>query len=302
MVCDNILDCVGRTPCLRLKFDEGTVFAKAEFMNPGGSVKDRIIFRILGLAEKEGRLRPGMGVAEATSGNTGISLAIAGAARGYPVTIFMPETASRERRKLLLLLGANMVLTPAQESVGGAVAALEKFVRREPDTFVMNQFTNQENVAAHYHGTGREIWEDMEGDVDCFINGIGSGGTLMGVGSFLKERTTAMHLLAVEPRGAAVLLGHTAKVHSIEGIGDGFLPEIVDPELIDSVMEISNKDAVERATDLARTKGLLVGISAGANLAAAIVMLKKNPGWRIATVLPDRAERYFSTPLFEGAA
>ena len=285
-----------------LSLHDALPLSKAEFMDPGGSVKDRIIVKILGLAEKEGLLRPGMRVAEATSGNTGISLAIAGAVRGYPVTIFMPETASQERRKLLRLLGANMVLTPAQESVGGAVAALKEFVRHSPNTFVMNQFSNQENVAAHYHGTGREIWEDMKGNVDCFINGIGSGGTLMGVGSFLKERTTGLHLLAVEPRGAAALLGHTATPHSIEGIGDGFLPEIVDPRLIDAVMEISDEDAVECATNLARTKGILVGISAGANLAAAIIMLKRNPGWRIATVLPDRAERYFSTPLFQGAA
>ena len=301
MMYDNIMDCIGRTPCLRLEYGPGVIFAKAEFMNPSGSIKDRITERILSNAEREGMLRPGMLIAEATSGNTGISLAMAGAARGYQVAIFMPESASFERRNLLRLLGAEVVLTPAKESVGGAIKALAARVSRSDDIFVVGQFANKENVAAHYHGTGREIWEDMGGDIDCFISGVGSGGTLMGVGAFLKEKNPDMHLLAVEPQGVAALLGHKAKAHRIEGIGDGFIPEILEPGRIDSVVEITDSDAIERAARLARTKGLLVGISSGANLAAAATILEKHPEWRVATILPDRAERYFSTPLFQGA-
>ena len=298
MTFNSVLDCVGSTPCLKVSTENGVVHAKAEFMNPGGSVKDRIIARIVSQAEEEGRLKRGMKVAEATSGNTGISLAMAGAANGYEVTIFMPKTASLERRNLLKLLGAKVELTPAKESVGGAVAALEQFRSTYSDVFVVNQFVNRENIAAHYHGTGTEIWNDVNGKVDCFISGIGSGGTLMGVGSFLKEKAPHVTVIAAEPKGAAALLGHTEACHSIEGIGDGFLPEIVDPALVDEILEISDTDAIDQALHLAQTHGVPVGISSGANLVAANKVLAEHPDWNVVTILPDRAERYFSTPLF----
>lgn len=302
MVFDTILDCVGCTPCLRVKTEHGILHAKAEFMNPSGSIKDRIIARIIKQAEESGALRKGMQLADATSGNTGISLAMAGAARGYNVTIFMPENASHERRNLLRLLGATVVLTPSDKSVGGAVDALNEFRKANPETFVVNQFVNRENVAAHYHGTGSEIWKEMDGNIDCFISGIGSGGTLMGVGSFLKEKSPSIHLLAAEPLGAAALLGHGVRKHCIEGIGDGFLPEIVDPKLVDSIYEITDEEAIRHASRLAQTQGILVGISAGANLAAASRVMEEHPDWRVATILPDRAERYFSTSLFKKVA
>ncbi len=298
MTSDNILQCVGSTPCLSLELEEGVVHAKAEFMNPSGSVKDRVAARIIELAISEGTLRPGMRIAEASSGNMGISLAMAGAACGYKVTIYMCETASLERRNLLRLLGAELVLTPAHESVGGAVEALRLDAASDPDVFLVNQFGNRENIAAHYSGTGMEIWEALDGNVDCFVSGIGSGGTLMGVGSYLRERNPDVHLVAVEPKGAAALLGHKPKIHSIEGIGDGFLPDIVDPKLIDSLIEISDSKAVEYALNLAKGKGIFVGMSSGANLAAASMIMKEHPEWRVATILPDRAERYFSTILF----
>lgn len=298
MIFDNVLECVGSTPCLALSLGKNIVHAKAEFMNPSGSVKDRVAARIIDLAIKDGSLRPGMRIAEASSGNMGISLAMAGAACGYGVTIYMCETASVERRNLMRMLGADVILTPAHKSVGGAVEALRNDAVSDPNVFLVNQFANKENILAHYNGTGKEIWDDMDGNIDCFINGIGSGGTLMGVGTYLRERNPDVHLIAVEPKGAAALLGHKPKLHSIEGIGDGFLPEIVDPESIDSIIEISDAQAIEYAQKLAREKGIFIGMSAGANLAAAAMVMKEHPDWRVATILPDRAERYFSTQLF----
>ncbi|WP_320175454.1 cysteine synthase family protein [Maridesulfovibrio sp.] len=298
MILENVLKCVGNTPCFGLNLGNGIVHAKAEFMNPSGSVKDRVAARIIDLAIKDGSLRPGMCIAEASSGNMGISLAMAGAAYGYDVTIYMCETASIERRNLMRMLGANVILTPAHQSVGGAVEALKVDAVSNPNLFLVNQFSNKENILAHYNGTGKEIWADTDGKIDCFINGIGSGGTLMGVGSYLRERNPDVHLIAVEPKGAAALLGHKPKIHSIEGIGDGFLPEIVDPQSIDSIIEISDSQAIKYAHMLAREMGIFVGMSAGANLAAAVMIMEEHPDWRVATILPDRAERYFSTQLF----
>lgn len=298
MIFDNVLKCVGNTPCLALKLGENLVHAKAEFMNPSGSVKDRVAARIIDLAINDGSLRPGMCIAEASSGNMGISLAMAGAACGYDVTIYMCETASVERRNIMRMLGANVILTPAHQSVGGAVEALRVDAASDPNLFLVNQFGNNENILAHYNGTGKEIWEDTGGNIDCFINGIGSGGTMMGVGTYLRERNPDIRLIAVEPKGAASLLGHKPKIHSIEGIGDGFLPDIVKPEYIDAIQEISDAQAIDYARKLARDKGIFIGMSAGANLAAAEIVMNEHPDWRIATILPDRAERYFSTQLF----
>lgn len=294
----SIMDCIGHTPCLELVMEGGTVFAKAEFLNPGGSIKDRIIRHILDSAEQDGRLVHGMHIAEASSGNTGIALAMAGAAMGYKVTIFMPETASLERQKMIRHLGAQVVLTPAKESVGGAVGALQQLIENEEGVFTVGQFVNTQNIQAHYRTTARELWGDVSCNVDCFISGIGSGGTLMGVGLYLKERSPDIHILAVEPKGASALLGQVNALHRIEGIGDGFVPEILQPSLIDNILEIEDELAMKYAGELARSHGVLAGISSGANLAAAAQVAQQHPEWRIATILPDRAERYFSTDLF----
>ncbi|WP_290918556.1 cysteine synthase family protein [Halodesulfovibrio sp.] len=294
----SIMDCIGHTPCLELNMQGGTVFAKAEFLNPGGSIKDRIIRHILDNAEQEGRLTHGTHIAEASSGNTGIALAMAGAAMGYKVTIFMPETASLERQKMIRHLGAEVVLTPAGESVGGAVDALHRLIAEEGDIFTVGQFVNKENIQAHYRTTARELWEDVSCNVDCFISGIGSGGTLMGVGLYLKEKQPNIHIAAVEPKGASALLGQANSLHRIEGIGDGFIPEILQPSIISNIIEIQDDVAMKYAADLAKSHGILAGISSGANLAAAAQIAKEHPEWRIATILPDRAERYFSTGLF----
>jgi len=258
MTLENILMYVGNTPCLNLGLEVGNLFAKAEFMNPSGSIKDRVAARIITHAIKQGALRPGMRIAEASSGNMGISLAMAGAACGYGVTIYMCETASVERRNILRMLGAELILTPARENVGGAVEALKRAAASDHDLFLVNQFGNEENIAAHYHGTGKELWEDMDGSIDCFISGIGSGGTMMGVGTYLRERNPDVQLVAVEPKGAAALLGHKPKLHGIEGIGDGFLPEIVEPQSIDTIIEVTDSEAVAHALGLARSKGIFV--------------------------------------------
>lgn len=300
MVATSILDCVGHTPCLKIAVPGGSVFAKAEFLNPGGSVKDRVVRHILDEAERAGELKPDMRIAEATSGNTGIALAMAGAARGYMVTIFMPETASLERQKMIRYLGAELVLTPAEESVSGAVNALQALLDRDQNVFTICQFCNRNNIAAHYLTTAEELWKELDGKIDCFISGVGSGGTLMGVAQFLKERSSSVSVVAVDPKGASVLLGHKAACHKIEGIGDGFIPEILDPGVIDRIVEIDEREAVRFAARLARQQGVMAGISSGANLAAASLILREHPDWRVSTLLPDRAERYFSTELFAG--
>lgn len=294
----SIMDCIGQTPCLELTMQGVTVHAKAEFLNPGGSIKDRIIRHILDNAEVEGRLTHGMHIAEASSGNTGIALAMIGAAKGYDVTIFMPETASLERQKMIRHLGAEVVLTPAKQSVGGAVDALHALIEKESNIFTVGQFVNLENIQAHYRTTARELWQDVSGNVDCFISGIGSGGTLMGVGQYLKEQLPEVTIIAVEPQGASALLGQSSMQHRIEGIGDGFIPEILKPEMISQIVEVDDEVAMQYAGNLAKTHGILAGVSSGANLAAAAKIAKEHPDWRIATILPDRAERYFSTDLF----
>lgn len=294
----SIMDCIGQTPCLELNMKGGSVYAKAEFLNPGGSIKDRIIRHILDNAEAKGRLTRGMHIAEASSGNTGIALAMVGAAKGYQVTIFMPENASVERQKMIRHLGATVVLTPAEKSVGGAVDALQELISSNENIFTVGQFVNKENIQAHYRTTARELWEDVSRDVDCFISGIGSGGTLMGVGLYLKEQSPDISIVAVEPKGASALLGHASALHRIEGIGDGFIPEILQPDLISRIVEIDDELAMQSASNLAKSHGVLAGISSGANLAAAALVAEEHPEWRIATILPDRAERYFSTDLF----
>jgi cysteine synthase A len=294
MLTDNILDLIGNTPLLRFKGEN--IFAKAEFLNPGGSIKDRVALAMIEGAERDGRLRPGSVIMEPTSGNTGIGVALVGRLKGYRVRIVMPEGMSEERKKLILALGAELILTPDKEGIGGAVERVRQMAAADANIFVPQQFENPDNPRCHYQDTAHELWRQMSGEVDGFIAGVGSGGTLQGVGKFLKERRPGVKIVAVEPKNVAALLGHEPGLHQIQGIGDGFIPAILDVKMVDDVIEVTDEDAIETTRQLGRDYGLLVGISSGANVWAARQLAKKITG-NIATVLPDRAERYFSTAL-----
>lgn len=294
MLTDNILNLIGNTPLIRLRGER--VFAKAEFLNPGGSIKDRVALAMLEGAERDGRLKPDSIIVEPTSGNTGIGIALVGRLKGYKVRIVMPENMSSERKKLIVALGGELELTPAQESIGGAVRRVREIQESDPRVFVPQQFENQDNPKVHYSETALELWRQMSSDVDCFVAGVGSGGTLQGVGKFLKEHKPGVRIVAVEPKNVSALLGHEPGLHQIQGIGDGFIPAILDVSMVDEVIEVSDEDAIETTRQLGRDFGLLVGISSGANVWAARQLASRIPG-NIATVLPDRAERYFSTSL-----
>jgi len=294
MLTQNILSLIGNTPLLQLP--GGRVYAKAEFLNPGGSIKDRVALAMLEGAERDGKLKPDSIVVEPTSGNTGIGLALVGRLKGYKVRVVMPEGMSDERKKLVNALGAELVLTPDSEGIAGAVKRVEEMKKADPRIYVPQQFENPDNPLAHYLWTAVELWRQMEGKIDCFIAGVGSGGTLQGVGKFLKERKPGVKVIAVEPKNVSALLGHEPGLHQIQGIGDGFVPAILDVSLVDDVIEVTDDDAIEETRSLGRDHGLLVGISSGANVWAARRLAERMDG-NIATVLPDRAERYFSTAL-----
>ena len=294
MLTDNILTLIGNTPLIRLK--EEPIFAKAEFLNPGGSIKDRVALAMIEGAEARGLLKPDSIIVEPTSGNTGIGVALVGRLKGYRVRIVMPENMSEERKRLIRALGAELVLTPAIESIAGAVARVNRFKAEDPRVFVLQQFENPDNPRVHYEETAHELWRQMNGDVSCFVAGVGSGGTLQGVGRFLREHKPGVKLVAVEPKNVSALLGHEPGLHQIQGIGDGFIPAILDVSMIDDVIEVTDEQAVETTRQLSRDHGLLVGISSGANVWAARQLSRIVHG-PIATVLPDRAERYFSTAL-----
>ncbi len=294
MLTDNILSLIGNTPLLRLKGEH--IYAKAEFLNPGGSIKDRVALAMLEGAERDGRLKPNSIIVEPTSGNTGIGVALVGRLKGYHVRIVMPEGMSEERKKLIKALGAELVLTPDRESLGGAVRRVREMAAEDPRLFVPQQFENPDNPRVHYAETATELWRQMNGDIACFVAGVGSGGTLQGVGKFLREHKPEVRLVAVEPKNVSALLGHEPGLHQIQGIGDGFIPAILDVKLVDEVVEVTDEDAIETTRQLGRDFGLLVGISSGANVWAARQLAKRIPG-NIATILPDRAERYFSTAL-----
>ena len=298
----NILDKIGSTPILSVGFEgdnSANIFAKVESLNPGGSIKDRVAIFIIGEAEKKGTLKKGMTVMEATSGNTGISVAMAGLVKGYPVKIVMPENMSDERKKIIKALNAELILTPRHKNIAGAVEKLNEIRNSDNNIFVVDQFNNPDNSRAHYLTTGPEIWEGLDHCVDIFVSGLGSGGTLMGVGRFLKMKNPDVVIVAVEPKHSSALLGHEPGLHKIEGIGDGFIPDIVDPTIIDEIIEVEDDDAILTSKRLAKEKGLLVGISSGANVWGAMEIQKKFGGDKIiATILADRAERYFSTELF----
>lgn len=294
MLTDNILELIGNTPLLRLKGER--VFAKAEFLNPGGSIKDRIALAMLEAARRDGKLHDDSIIVEPTSGNTGIGLALVGRLMGYPVRIVMPEGMSEERKKLIKALGADLVLVPDREGIAGAVRRVEQMAAEDSRVFVPQQFENPENPKVHYEHTARELWRQMGGQIDCFVAGVGSGGTLQGVGKFLKEQKKDVKIVAVEPENRSALLGHEPGLHQIQGIGDGFVPAVLDVSLVDDVVEVSDEAAIETTRQLGRDFGLLVGISSGANVWAARKLTERIDG-NIATVLPDRAERYFSTAL-----
>lgn len=298
---------IGHTPLVRInhltKGLKATVLAKIEGRNPAYSVKCRIGAAMIWDAEKSGKLKPGMQVIEPTSGNTGIALAFVCAAKGYPLTLTMPDTMSIERRMLLKAFGANLVLTPGAEGMPGAIAKAEE-IARDPNYFLPQQFKNPANPAIHVKTTGPEIWEDTDGNVDIFIAGVGTGGTITGVTRYFKEvRGKKIQSIAVEPTGSPVLSGGPRGKHKIQGIGAGFIPDILDMKLVDEVMQITDEEALEMAPRVAREEGILCGISCGAAMAAALKVAARpeNAGKTIVVILPDSGERYLSTPMFEFA-
>jgi len=298
---------IGKTPLVELtniekKYDlKAKLFAKVEFFNPGGSVKDRVAKAMLDDAKEKGILTSESVIIEPTSGNTGIGLALMAVARGYRCIIVMPDTMSMERRMLMKAYGAELVLTEGAKGMAGAIAKAEELAKEIPHSFIPGQFDNPANAKAHYLTTGPEIYEDMEGQVDIFVAGVGTGGTLTGTGRYLKEQKPDVKVVAVEPESSAVLSGKPAGSHMLQGIGAGFIPKVLDTSVYDEVMPVSNEDAFAIGKMLGRTEGILVGISAGAALFAALELAKKeeNAGKNIVVLLPDTGDRYLSTTLFE---
>ncbi len=307
-VYDNIVDTIGATPLVRLDKlarDEGakaTIIGKCEFFNPLGSVKDRIGFAMIEAAEKDGRIQPGATLVEPTSGNTGIALAFVAAAKGYRLILTMPESMSLERRKMLLLLGAQLVLTPAELGMKGAIAKAQELAAETDGAIILQQFENPANPDIHRRTTAEEIWADTGGDIDYLVSGIGTGGTLTGCAQVLKNRKPDIRFIAVEPEDSPILSGGTPGPHKIQGIGAGFVPEILDTEAIDEIIKIGNESAFAMARKAAKMEGLAVGISSGAALAAALELGARDgmEGKTVVTVLPDFADRYLSTAMFDG--
>jgi cysteine synthase A len=303
---DDATKLIGNTPLVKLNHLteglEATVLGKLEFYNPANSVKDRIGVSIIDAAEASGELKEGGTIVEGTSGNTGIALAWVGAARGYKVVLAMPETMSKERRALLRAYGAELVLTPGAEGMKGAVAAAEKIAAERPGAVLARQFANEANPKIHRETTAEEIWADTDGNVDILVAGIGTGGTITGVGQVLKDRNPDIKVVAVEPEESPILNGGAPGPHKIQGIGANFVPEILDTKVYDEVIDINLATAIETARRSAQEEGLLVGTSSGAALSAALQVAKRpeNAGKTIVVIVPDFGERYLSTPLFEG--
>ena len=297
---------IGKTPLLELthiekKFDlKAKILAKLEYFNPAGSVKDRIAKAILDDAEASGKLKPGSVIIEPTSGNTGIGLASVAAARGYRIIIVMPETMSVERRQLMKAYGAELVLSDGAKGMKGAIAKADELAKETPNSFIPGQFVNPANPKAHFETTGPEIWEDTDGKVDYFVAGVGTGGTITGVGEFLKSKDASVKVVAVEPKTSAVLSTGVAGPHKIQGIGAGFVPDVLDTKVYDEIIPVENEDTFATGKLVGRSEGVLVGISSGAALWAAIEVAKRpeNAGKNIVVLLPDTGDRYLSTPLF----
>ena len=304
MIYSSITELVGRTPLVEVSGFENQkarIVVKVEAFNPGGSVKDRIALAMIEDAEKKGVLKPGATIIEPTSGNTGVGLAWVGVAKGYRTILTMPETMSVERRNLLKAYGAKLELTPGTEGMKGAIARAEQLRATIPGSVILGQFVNPANPAIHEQTTGEEIWADTDGKVDIFVAGVGTGGTVSGVGSALKKHNSAVKVVAVEPASSAVLTTGVPGKHKIQGIGAGFVPSTYNPDTVDEVITVTDDDAFAGARKLARTKGLLVGISSGAAFSAALALARKdeNAGKLIVALLPDTGERYLSTSLFE---
>lgn len=301
-----ITDLIGNTPLMELENTkkanslEATILAKLEYFNPAGSVKDRIAKAMIDDAEEKGLLKPGSVIIEPTSGNTGIGLASVAASRGYRIIIAMPETMSVERRNLMKAYGAELVLTEGAKGMKGAIAKAEELAKEIPDSFIPSQFSNPANPAMHEKTTGVEIWNDTDGKVDIFVAGVGTGGTISGVGKYLKSKNPNVKVVAVEPKGSPVLSEGTAGPHKIQGIGAGFVPDTLDTKIYDEIITVENEDAFETGRAIARKEGVLVGISSGAAVWAAIQLAKRpeNKGKTIVALLPDTGERYLSTPMF----
>ncbi len=304
----SVEELIGKTPLLELTNLEqkmglkATLLAKVEALNPGGSAKDRVAKRMVEDAEQAGILKEGATIIEPTSGNTGIGLAVMAAARGYRAIIVMPDTMSMERRLLMTAFGAELVLTEGAKGMAGAIEKAEELAKEIPNSFIPGQFDNPSNPAAHYDTTGPEIWEDTDGKVDIFVAGIGTGGTLTGVGRYLKEKNPNVKIIGVEPASSPLLTKGTAGPHGLQGIGANFVPSILDTELYDEVLTVTEEEAYEAGRALARKEGLLAGISAGAAVHAAAEVAKRpeNEGKTVVVLLPDTGDRYLSTPMFQG--
>ena len=299
---NSIGDTIGRTPLVKLnrivQNRNLSVIAKLEFFNPTSSIKDRIAVNMIDDAEKNGVLKPGGTIVEPTSGNTGLGLAMVAASRGYKLIITMPETMSIERQKLMIQLGAEIVLTEGRKGMGGAIKTAEK-IALNSDVFMPQQFNNPSNPDIHYKTTGPEIWEDTDGKVDIFVAGIGTGGTITGVGKYLKEKNPNIKIVGVEPRTSAVLSGEEPGKHGIQGIGAGFIPEVLKTDLLDKIIKVADSDAIKTTKELAVKEGILCGISGGAAVFAALQMAAKEKDKNIVVIIPDTGERYLSTTLFE---
>ena len=297
---------IGNTPLLELsniekKYDlKARLLAKVEYFNPAGSVKDRIAKKMIDKAEAEGKLKPGSVIIEPTSGNTGIGLASVAAARGYRIIIVMPETMSVERRQIMKAYGAELVLTEGAKGMKGAIAKADELAKEIPDSFIPGQFVNPANPEAHFETTGPEIYNDTDGKVDYFVAGVGTGGTVTGVGKYLKSKIDGVKVVAVEPESSAVLSTGVAGAHKIQGIGAGFVPDVLDTKVYDEIIPVSNDDAFKFGKEVGKNEGILVGISSGAALSAGITLAKRpeNEGKTIVVLFPDTGDRYLSTPLF----
>ena len=306
-VFNNITGLIGHTPLVEInRFTEklglkARILVKLELFNPAGSVKDRIALSMIEDAEKKGLLKPGSVIIEPTSGNTGIGLASIAASKGYRAVFTMPETMSAERRKLLQAYGAEIVLTEGAKGMKGAIAKAEELARQTPGSFIPGQFVNPANPEAHVRTTGPEIWDDTDGKVDIFVAGVGTGGTVTGTGRYLKSKNPAARVVAVEPAASPVLTQGKAGPHAIQGIGAGFVPEVLDTKIYDEVIDVTNEDALATGREIARKEGFLVGISSGAALFAAVELARRpeNAGKLIVALLPDNGDRYLSTKLFE---